>query len=66
MSAPQPNLWDGEMTELKILSIWLEILLIVLIIIVVVGFFEMVNDNAEDNIPEHVEERLLNGDGYWE
>ena len=60
------------MTELKILGVLLDIVFFILIIIMVVAFFNMANDlagqreEASGPIPEHVYERLLNGDGSWE
>jgi biopolymer transport protein ExbD len=62
----------GGMTELKILGVLLDIVFFILIIIMVVAFFNMANEIAKEReespgpIPEHVYERLLNGDGYWE
>ena len=58
------------------LGMMLDITLIVLIIYIVVFLFNMANELAREeknyevwppgSIPEHVYERLLNGDGYWE
>ena len=67
---------DGKMTELKMLNVVLDAVLIIIIMVLVVCFYTMVNDHAEENtpehaqpgcvLPEHVQEQLLNGDGYWE
>ena len=64
------------MTKRKIFGTVLDIILIVLIIYMVVFLFDMANEFAREDkdyeiwppgsIPEHVYERLLNGDGYWE
>ena len=64
------------MTKRKIFGTVLDIILIVLIIYIVVFLFNMANEFAREeknyevwppgSIPEHVYERLLNGDGYWE
>jgi len=64
------------MTKRKIFGTVLDITLIVLIIYIVVFLFNMANELAREeknyevwppgSIPEHVYERLLNGDGYWE
>ena len=54
------------MTELKMLNVVLDAVLIIIIMVLVVCFYTMVNDHAEENTPEHVQEQLLNGDGYWE
>ena len=64
------------MTKRKILGVVLDVTLIVLIIYIVVFLFNMANEFAREeknyeiwppgSIPEHVYERLLNGDGYWE
>ena len=58
------------MDELKMLNVVLDAVLIIIIMVLVVCFYTMANNHAENNsvdsIPEHVQERLLNGDGYWE
>ena len=64
------------MTRRKILGVVLDIALIALIIYMILFFFDMTNEFAREDkdyeiwppgsIPEHVYERLLNGDGYWE
>ena len=64
------------MTKRKILGVVLDVTLIVLIIYIVILLFNMANEFAREDkdyeiwppgsIPEHVYERLLNGDGYWE
>ena len=64
------------MTKRKIFGAVLDITLIVLIIYIVILLFNMANEFAREDkdyeiwppgsIPEHVYERLLNGDGYWE
>ena len=64
------------MTKRKIFGMVLDVTLIVLIIYIVVFLFNMGNEFAREDkdyeiwppgsIPEHVYERLLNGDGYWE
>ena len=61
------------MTKRKILGVVLDVTLIVLIIYIVVFLFNMANEFAREeknyevwppgSIPEHVYERLLNGDG---
>ena len=64
------------MTKRKIFGTVLDITLIALIIYMVIFLFDMANELAREeknyevwppgSIPEHVYERLLNGDGYWE
>ena len=64
------------MTRRKIFGVVLDIALIALIIYMILFFFDMTNEFAREDkdyeiwppgsIPEHVYERLLNGDGYWE
>ena len=63
------------MTGRKIFGVVLDVALIALIIYMILFLFNMANEMAEENekhwpppgsIPEHVYERLLNGDGYWE
>jgi len=63
------------MTELKMLGVLVDAVLLILIVLMVVFLFVMANDMAKENekhwpppggIPEHVYERLLNGDGQWE
>tara|TARA_R110000824_G_C14888584_1_gene644184 strand:- start:430 stop:621 length:192 start_codon:yes stop_codon:yes gene_type:complete len=63
------------MTELKILGVLLDTVLLMLIVFMVTFLFITANEMAEESekhwpppgsIPEHVYERLLNGDGYWE
>ena len=62
----------GRITELKILGVLLDAVMIILVIFMVIYFFNLANEIAEEReeapgpIPEHVYERLLNGDGYWE
>ncbi len=62
----------GGVTELKMLGVLFDVVLIILVAVMVVVFFNMANDLAEQReeapgpIPEHVYERLLNGDGQWE
>ena len=60
---------------LRMLGVLLDAALLILIVFVVVFLFDMANEMAEEgeknwpppgSIPEHVYERLLNGDGYWE
>ena len=60
------------MTELKMFGVLVDVVLIILVAIMVIAFLNMANDLAEQReevpgpIPEHVYERLLNGDGSWE
>ena len=63
------------MVKRKILGVVLDVALIMFIIYTVVFLFDMANEMADEgdkhwpppgSIPEHVYERLLNGDGYWE
>tara|TARA_A100001515_G_scaffold53265_1_gene42177 strand:+ start:140 stop:334 length:195 start_codon:yes stop_codon:yes gene_type:complete len=64
------------MTRRKIFGVVLDIALIALIVYMILFFFDMTNEFAREDkdyeiwppgsIPEHVYERLLNGDGYWE
>ena len=64
------------MTRRKIFGVVLDIALIALIVYMILFFFDMTNKFAREykdyeiwppgSIPEHVYERLLNGDGYWE
>jgi hypothetical protein len=62
----------GRITELKMLGVLLDAVMIVLVVFMVIYCFNMANDLAERReeapgpIPEHVYEQLLNGDGYWE
>ena len=62
----------GRITELKMLGVLLDAAMIILVVFMIIFFFNMANDLAEQReeapgpIPEHVYERLLNGDGYWE
>ena len=62
----------GRITELKMLGVLLDAAMIILVIFMVIYFFNLANEIAEEReeatgpIPEHVYERLLNGDGYWE
>jgi len=62
-------------TKLKTLGVLLDAAMIMLVVFMVVFLFVMANDMAKENekhwpppggIPEHVYERLLNGDGQWE
>ena len=63
------------MTELKMLGVLVDAVLLILIVLMVVFLFATANDMARESekhwpppraIPEHVYERLLNGDGQWE
>ena len=63
------------MIELKMFGVLLDAVLLMLIVFMVVCLFSMANEMADESekhwpppgsIPEHVYERLLNGDGYWE
>ena len=63
------------MISRKVLGRLLDITLLILIVYMIVFLFDMANELAEEGekhwpppgaIPEHVYERLLNGDGYWE
>ena len=64
------------MNKRKILGVVLDVTLIVLIVYMILFLFDMANEFAREDkdyeiwppgsIPEHVYERLLNGDGYWE
>ena len=63
------------MIKLKMLGVVLDVVLVMLVVLMVTFLFITANDMARENekhwpppsaIPEHVYERLLNGDGYWE
>ena len=62
----------GRITELKMLGVLLDAAMIILVVFMVIYFFNLTNDLAEEReeapgpIPEHIYERLLNGDGSWE
>ena len=62
----------GRITELKMLGVLLDAAMIILVVFMVIYFFNLANEIAEEReespgpIPEHVYERLLNGDGSWE
>ena len=63
------------MIDLKMLGVLLDAVLVMLVVLMVTFLFIAANDMARESekhwpppgdIPEHVYERLLNGDGYWE
>jgi len=63
------------MIDRKILGVLVDTVLLMLIVFMVTFLFITANDMATErekhwpppgSIPEHVYERLLNGDGYWE
>ena len=62
----------GRVNIQKTLSGLFEIVMIVFIFAMIIFFFSMANELAEGGeeppgpIPEHVYERLLDGDGSWE
>ena len=57
---------DGKMTELKMLNVILDAVLVVIIMLMIISLTVMVNNYAENDVPEHVQKQLLNGNGYWE
>ena len=63
------------MIDRKILGVLVDTVLLMLIVFTVTFLFITANEMAKESekhwpppgaIPEHVYERLLNGDGYWE
>jgi hypothetical protein len=63
------------MIDRKILGVLVDTVLLMLIVFMVTFLFTTANEMAAERekhwpppgaIPEHVYERLLNGDGYWE
>jgi len=75
MSVLPSNHWGGDMIDRKIFGVLVDTILLMLIVFMVTFLFTTANEMAAENekhwpppgaIPEHVYERLLNGNGYWE